>query len=124
MEFYFLQPSTKYDWEDFQKKVFKRDSGEELRRKVIIKNIHATSEVEYIELKHVCLHLNGLLQADLVKGDCYRKLQEYFHHLKNYLYDYFIYIRIKDRFQNSKNRSHPSNFRKKQQGCGDFAERA
>lgn len=105
MEYYFQQPSTKYDWADFQRKVFKRDSGEELRRKMIIKNIHVTSQVEYIELKHVCLHLNTLIQSGIaVKGACFDQLQEFFHYLKNYLYDYFTYSKIKAKFNESKTR--------------------
>ena len=101
MEYYFQQPSTKYDWDDFQKKVFKRNQGKELQRKMIVKNIHSTSEFECIELKHVCLHMNTLLQSKIIREHDFKKLQEYFQNLKNYLYDYFIYKKIKAKYAES-----------------------
>jgi hypothetical protein len=101
LEYYFQQPSTKYNWEDFQKKAFKRNKGEELKRKMIVKNIHATTQMEYIELKHICLHMNALIQANAVVDSDYRKMYEYFTELKQYLYDYFTYCKIKERMQSS-----------------------
>lgn len=102
IEYYFQQPSTKYDWDDFRRKVFKKDQGKELQRRMIVKNIHATSKVEFIELKHVILHMNALIQSKNVDLPTFSKLLEFFMQLKQYLYDFFIYNRIKQDLQEGK----------------------
>jgi len=102
MEYYFQQPSTKYHWDDFHKKIFKKDQGKELKRKMIIKNIHSTSELEYIELKHVCLHMNAVIQSKNVNEPNFQRLLDVFLQLKEYLYEFFIYNKIKLQSQNRK----------------------
>ena len=102
MEYYFQQPSTKYDWNDFRKKVFKKDQGKELERKMIIKNLHSTSELEYIELKPVCLHMNAVIQSNNVREPNYQKLLDSFMLLKEYLLEFFSYSQVKLRSQNGK----------------------
>lgn len=102
MEYYFKQPSTKYDWDDFRRKVFKKDNGKELQRRLIIKNIHSTTQVEFIELKHVILHMNALIQSNNVNEPCFSKLLEFFMQLKSYLYEFFIYKKIKENFNECK----------------------
>ena len=102
VEYYFQQPSTKYNWKDFRKKVFKKDDGAELRRKMIIKNLHSTTEMEYIELKHVCLHMNAVIQSRNVDEHEFKKLYEFFSEVKQYLYDYFIYHKIKEQRDQSR----------------------
>jgi hypothetical protein len=102
IEYYFQQPSTKYDWNDFKKKVFVRNPGKELERKMVIKNIHSTTELEYIELKHVCLHMNACIQSNNVMDPNFRKLLDSFMLLKDYLYDYFIYQKIKAQAEEGK----------------------
>lgn len=101
IEFYFQQPSTKYDWDDFRVKVFTKDKGAELRRKLIVKNIHATSEAEFIELKHVCLNMNALLTSRAIADAAFQKLFEYFSGLKQYLHQFFVYQKLKARFKQS-----------------------
>ena len=66
---------------------------------MIIKNIHATTQVEFIELKHVILHMNALIQSENVEKQIFSKLLEFFMQLKQYIYDFFIYNRIKKDFQ-------------------------
>lgn len=95
MEFYFQQPSTKYHWQDFQKKVFLRDQAHELRRKMIIRNIHNTSKAEFIELKHVCLHMNAVVASKTFDSRAFGQLLDFFKCLKSYLQDYFFYQKLK-----------------------------
>ena len=102
MEYYFEQPSTKFYWDDFKKKALVKDQGNELRRKMIVKNIHATTKLEFIELKHVCLHMNALIRAKKIENNSFRNLLEFFSELKAYLQEYFIYRKIKSQISLSK----------------------
>ena len=105
MEYYFQQPSTKYDWDDFKNKTFKKDKGEELKRRMLIKNINATTKGEFLELKLVLVHMNALVNAsrnseDIVYDNNFMDLLKFFKNLKSYLQDYFVYEQHKEKLRN------------------------
>ena len=100
MEYYFQQPSTKYDWSDFKKKAILKDKAKELKRRMTVKNIHNTSNGEFIELKHVILHMNALKNTGNYQNNDFYRLLEFFTLLKNYVQDYLAYIKFKSRLNN------------------------
>lgn len=102
MEYYFQQPNTKFDWTDFKKKALSKKGAAELRRKMIIRNIHSSTKTDFLQLKQVCLHMNAIIRAQAIKIEAYQDLLGFFNDLRMYLQDYFIYVRVKQKLFESK----------------------
>lgn len=102
MEYYFQQPNTKFDWDDFRKKALSKKGATELRRKMIIRNIHASTKTDFLNLKQVCLHMNAIVRSQGLKMEAFQDLLSFFNDLRMYLQEYFIYVKVKERLFESK----------------------
>lgn len=92
LEVFYGIPSSKYDWEDFSKKAMspKHDSGNELRRKLIIYDVKSMSifqakELEGITSSDIPLLLDKMPPNDELKKlfDCFELLHSMFKTLQD-----------------------------------------
>lgn len=94
LELFYGFPASKYYWPEFKSKVFTKDKGKELKRRIITYNYGEMNDTEKMELIELCeVHKNVI--KDFIKSVELSHFVEVIDLIQNYIYNFEEYIELK-----------------------------